>query len=55
MRVTMVKKQLLNGEPCKKCVDAETLLKNRGLWSRIDEVVWAIEGASRFAGDAARG
>src|SRR6187431_2621034 len=43
MRVTMVKKQLLNGEPCKKCVDAETLLKNRGLWSRIDEVVWAIE------------
>ena len=44
MRVTMVKKQLLNGEPCKKCLEAETLLKNRGLWSRIDEVVWAIEG-----------
>jgi len=44
MRVTMVKKRLLSGEPCKKCVDAEALLKSRGLWSRIDEVAWAIEG-----------
>jgi len=50
MRVTMVKKRLLNGEPCKKCVDAETLLKSRGLWSRIDEVVWAIEGDPESAG-----
>ena len=50
MRVTMVKKRLLSGEPCKKCVDAETLLKNRGLWSRIDEVVWAIEGEPESAG-----
>jgi len=50
MRVTMVKKKLLNGEPCKKCADAETLLKSRGLWSRIDEVVWAIEGDSESAG-----
>src|SRR6185369_7031994 len=50
MRVTMVKKRLLSGEPCKKCVDAETLLKNRGLWSRIDEVVWAIEGDPESAG-----
>ena len=32
MRVTMVKKRLLSGEPCKKCNDAETLLKSRGLW-----------------------
>jgi phosphoadenosine phosphosulfate reductase len=44
MRVTMVKKRLLNGEPCKKCNDAEALLKARGLWARVDEVVWAIEG-----------
>ena len=44
MRVTMVKKRLLNGEPCKKCVDAEALLQTRGLWSRIDRVVWAVEG-----------
>src|SRR5450432_3205877 len=50
MRVTMVKKQLLSGEPCKKCVDAEALLKARGLWSRIDEVVWAVEGDADSAG-----
>jgi phosphoadenosine phosphosulfate reductase len=50
MRVTMVKKRLLNGEPCKKCVDAEKLLESRGLWSRVDEVVWAIEGDPDSAG-----
>ena len=50
MRVTMVKKQLLSGEPCKKCVDAEALLKTRGLWPRIDEVVWAVEGDAESAG-----
>jgi phosphoadenosine phosphosulfate reductase len=50
MRITMVKKRLLSGEPCKKCVDAETLLKTRDLWSRIDEVVWAIEGDPESAG-----
>jgi phosphoadenosine phosphosulfate reductase len=44
MRVVMVKKRLLGGEACKKCVQAEDMLKARGLWSRIDEVVWAIEG-----------
>jgi phosphoadenosine phosphosulfate reductase len=43
MHVTMVKKRLANGEPCRKCVQAEELLKNRGLWSSIDEVVWADE------------
>jgi len=50
MRVTMVKKRLLNGEPCKKCLDAERLLESRGLWSRVDEVVWAIEGDPESAG-----
>lgn len=50
MRVTMVKKRLLNGEPCKKCLDAEKLLESRGLWSRVDEVVWAIEGEPQSAG-----
>jgi len=50
MRVTMVKKRLLNGEPCKKCLDAQTLLESRGLWSRIDEVIWAIEGDPESAG-----
>ena len=44
MHVTMVKKRLLSGEPCRKCAQAEELLKARGLWDRIDEVVWADEG-----------
>jgi phosphoadenosine phosphosulfate reductase len=43
MHVTMVKKRLAGGEPCRKCAQAEDLLKSRGLWNRIDEVVWADE------------
>jgi phosphoadenosine phosphosulfate reductase len=43
MHVTMVKKRLASGEPCRKCAQAEELLKNRGLWHLIDEVVWADE------------
>jgi phosphoadenosine phosphosulfate reductase len=43
MHVTMVKKRFANGETCKKCIQAEELLKNRGLWDRIDQVVWADE------------
>jgi phosphoadenosine phosphosulfate reductase len=44
MYVTMVKKQLADGAACRKCTEAEELLKGRGLWSRIDRVVLAIEG-----------
>jgi phosphoadenosine phosphosulfate reductase len=44
MRVTMIKKRYANGETCGKCTQAEELLKNRGLWPRIDEVEWADEG-----------
>jgi len=44
MHVTMVKKRLRSGEPCRKCAQAEDLLRTRGLWDRIDEVVWADEG-----------
>jgi phosphoadenosine phosphosulfate reductase len=43
MHVTMVKKRLASGEPCPKCIQAEDLLRARGLWPRIDEVVWADE------------
>jgi phosphoadenosine phosphosulfate reductase len=43
MRITMIKKRLSNGETCRKCAQAEELLKNRGLFDRIDEVVWADE------------
>jgi len=43
MSVIMVKKRLLNGEPCKKCAQAEEVLRRRGLWERIDRVVIADE------------
>ncbi len=42
-RVIMVKKRLENGEPCRKCAQAEDMLRRRGAWERIDEVVWADE------------
>lgn len=44
MQITMVKKRLLNGDPCPKCVQAQAALDRRGLSSRIDRVVWALEG-----------
>lgn len=50
MHVTMIKKRLANGQPCEKCVQAEELLKRRGLWERIDEVVWADENDPTSAG-----
>lgn len=50
MHVTMVKKRLANGQPCEKCVQAEELLKRRGLWQRIDEVVWADESDASSPG-----
>lgn len=40
----MVKKLLLSGEPCAKCAQAEEMLRSRGVWDQIDEVVWAKEG-----------
>lgn len=43
MRVTMVKKILASGEPCRKCAQAEETLRRRGRWDRIDEVVVADE------------
>ena len=46
----MVKKRLLSGEPCRKCAQAEEMLRNRGLWQRVDEVVWAEEGNPDSAG-----
>ena len=50
MRVIMVKKRLSDGEPCRKCVQAEQLLRTRGLWHRIDDVVWAEEGNDHSPG-----
>lgn len=44
MRITMVKKRLASGQPCRKCLRAQDLLERRGLWHHIDEVIWAVEG-----------
>jgi hypothetical protein len=44
MRVTMVKKRLLDGSECRKCREATAYLQSRGLWTRIDEIVWAQDG-----------
>jgi phosphoadenosine phosphosulfate reductase len=50
MSVIMVKKRLLNGEPCKKCAQAEEVLRRRGLWQRIDRVVIADEADAQSEG-----
>lgn len=50
MPITMVKKILASGAPCNKCAQAEELLKARGLWDRIDQVVWAIEDDAESPG-----
>lgn len=43
VRVTMVKKQLASGEPCRKCGQAEDMLRRRDLWTLVNEVVIADE------------
>ena len=43
MHVTMIKKELADGSPCKKCLQAEEILRRRGLWEQIDEVIFAKE------------
>jgi phosphoadenosine phosphosulfate reductase len=50
MRITMVKKRLRSGEPCRKCAQTEDMLRRRGLWERIDEVIWAEEDEPASAG-----
>jgi hypothetical protein len=43
MHVTMVKKRMRDGSDCRKCAEVTEHLRQRGLWERIDEVVWAQE------------
>jgi hypothetical protein len=43
MHITMVKKKLKDGSDCRKCAEVTEHLQSRGLWERIDEVVWAHE------------
>jgi phosphoadenosine phosphosulfate reductase len=50
VQITMVKKELAGGKACEKCAQAEDMLRRRGLWDRIDEVVWAIEDEPDSAG-----
>lgn len=50
MHITMVKKRLTNGQPCRKCLKTQELLVSRGLWHRIDAVVWALEDDPTSAG-----
>ena len=46
----MVKKRLVDGSECRKCQDATALLKSRGLWDQVDEIVWALEDDPASAG-----
>jgi hypothetical protein len=50
MHITMIKKRLLDGSECGKCRDAAALLESKGLWNRIDEVVWADESDATSPG-----
>ena len=50
MTVTMIKKRLADGSTCKKCIEAEALLKRRGAWGFVDAVVWAVEDDPKSEG-----
>lgn len=43
MHVTMVKKRFADGSTCAKCAAAEEVLRRRGVWEGVDEIVWADE------------
>jgi hypothetical protein len=43
MHITMVKKRLADGTECRKCQEATAHLQSRDLWTRVDEIVWALE------------
>jgi hypothetical protein len=52
MHITMIKKRLRDGSECRKCVEATAHLEGRGLFDRIDEIVWAHEDDPTSAGMA---
>ena len=43
MHLTMVKKALTDGSDCRKCEEATEYLRSRGLWGRVNEVLWVVE------------
>lgn len=50
MSILMIKKILLDGSPCGKCAQAEDILKKRGFWNLIDQVVIADEADTNSEG-----
>jgi len=50
MKITLVKKILADGSPCKKCADVIEKLESSGHMSRIDEVLVADERDAESAG-----
>jgi hypothetical protein len=46
----MVKKKLKDGSDCRKCSEATEYLRSRGLWEKVDEVIWAHEDDPESAG-----
>jgi hypothetical protein len=43
MHITLVKKILSDGSPCRKCIEVEERLQASGYWERIDSVLHADE------------
>jgi hypothetical protein len=50
VHITMVKKRLADGSECRKCQEATAHLQSRGLWQRIDEIIWADENDAASPG-----
>ena len=50
MHIIMVRKKMRDGSECQKCAEAAAHLHARGLWERIDEVVWAQGGEPNSPG-----
>jgi hypothetical protein len=43
MRITLVKKIKLDGQPCRKCLEVEKRLRDAGAFEKLDAVVIADE------------
>ncbi|MEQ8289752.1 MAG: hypothetical protein RIB78_08505 [Gammaproteobacteria bacterium] len=50
MKITLVKKILADGSPCRKCAEVQERLEKEGLLDRIDETIIADERDSHSAG-----
>ncbi len=50
MKITLVKKILADGSPCRKCAEVQQRLEKEGLLNHIDETVIADERDENSAG-----